>query len=140
MGKEVTVVYPIIAPRYTENIIRRYSRGSEGDNTCVNIDPRSVIDSRPEPIASIVEVPEPPEKIKTIMHRHQIDIASLTGNYHYIRGAWKYEWWRWRRNLSSTDNRHAYNQKQRSHKCHALLHKMVPPFRVDKYAPYSQES
>jgi hypothetical protein len=128
MDNEVTIVYPKISWRHTENIIRWHSRYSQGNNRWANIGPRSVIDSRPEPIASIVEVPRAPEKIKTIMPRHQIDIASLTGNYHYIRGAWKHEWRRWR-NLSSTDNRHAQNQKQRNHKYYALLHKMVPPFR-----------
>jgi hypothetical protein len=121
MAMEVTVVYPMISWRQSENIIRWYNRDGRGDKRCLNISPGSVVDGRPEPVISMEAIPGASKKIKTCSVRHQIDIACFTGNYNDIGRCWKCQR-RGRRDanadvhLGPTHNRHANDKKQTNHK------------------------
>jgi hypothetical protein len=118
MVMEFTVAYPMISWRHTQNIIRGYNQDRPGNKRFINRYPRSSVMGSPIPITFVEPIPEASEKIKTCCARHQIDIACLTGNYHNVRGGWKFQ----RRGrgdvdvdvhlCSRTNKRHADNQKQ----------------------------
>jgi hypothetical protein len=133
MAMEFTIAYPVVSWGQTEDIIRGYNHDRSGNKVFINSYPRSSIMGSPIPVAFVEAIPEASEKIETYRARHQIDIALLTGNYHNVRGRWKFQ----RRgrgdvnvdvNFCSRTERHAYNQKQGNDKNYAPLHKRGPPF------------
>jgi hypothetical protein len=125
---EVTVVYPMISWRHTENIIRWYNDDGPWDKRLPDSYPRSAVKGSPEPITFIEAIPVASIEIKTCHVRHQIDIVWSTRNYYYIRRSRKFQGWRRRRRRrrrnanvdvylrDRTYKRDAHNKKQRKHK------------------------
>jgi hypothetical protein len=121
VAMEVTIMYPMISWRQTQNIIRRYSHNNPRNKRCPNSYPRPVVNGSPEPVISVEAIPVTSVEIKTYSVRHQIDIASSTRDYHYIRRCCKLQR-RGRGNadvdvhLGLTNKCHAKNKKHGSHK------------------------
>jgi hypothetical protein len=116
VAMEVTVMYPMISWRQTHNIIRRYSHNSLRNKRGPDSYPRSVVNGSPEPVISVKAIPVTSVEIETYSVRHQIDIASPTRDYHYVRRRCKLQR-RGRGNanvdvhLGLTNKRYAKNKK-----------------------------
>jgi hypothetical protein len=91
VAMEVTIVYPMISWRQTENIIRWYTHDGRGDKRFPNSYPRSGVKGSPEPVTSVEAIPVASVEIKTYIVRHQIDIVCFARNYHYIRRSCKFQ-------------------------------------------------
>jgi hypothetical protein len=91
MAMEFTIVYPVVSWGQTEDIIRGYNHDRSGNKVFINSYPGSSIMGSPIPVAFVEAIPEASAKRKTYRARHPIDIVLLTGNYHYIRGGWKFQ-------------------------------------------------
>jgi hypothetical protein len=90
VAMEVTVMYPMISWRQTENIIRWYSHNNPWNKRFPNSHPGPAVKGSPEPVISVEAIPVTSVEIKTYSVRHQIDIACSTRNYHYIRRCCKF--------------------------------------------------
>jgi hypothetical protein len=113
---EVTVMYPMISWRQTQNIIRRYSHNNSRNKGCPNRYPGPVVNGSPEPVISVGAIPVTSVEIEAYSVRHQIDIACSTWDHHDIRWCCKCQ--RRRRaninidvHLGLTNKRDANNKK-----------------------------
>jgi len=118
---EITVMYPMVTWRQTENIIRGYDHDGRRNKRCANSHPGPAVKGSPEPVIVVEAIPVATAKIKTCRVWHQIDIACSTRNYHYIRRPCKLQR-RGRGNinvdihLGLTNERDASNKKERNQK------------------------
>jgi hypothetical protein len=121
MATELTVVYPMISWRQSEDIVRWNNPDRRRDKGWLDESPGTVVDSSPEPVTLMEAEPSAIEKIETYRVRDQIDIAFFTGNHYDIGRRWKYQRWG-RRNVNAnahlgpTDRCHANDKKKTDHK------------------------
>jgi hypothetical protein len=113
VAMKISVVYPMISGRHTENIIRWDGHDRPWHKRYPDRPPRPTVKGSPEPMISMKAIPVAPMEIKTYCVRHHIDIARSTRNYHYVRWSCKYQRrGRWNVNADvhicgPTNNRHA---------------------------------
>jgi hypothetical protein len=82
---EIIVMYPMVAWRQTENVVRGYDHNRRRNKRCADRYPGVAVNGSPEPVVMVEAIPVAAVKIKAYRVWNQIDIACSTWNYHYIR-------------------------------------------------------